>query len=277
MFPEIFHIGPFALRSFGLMLALSFFFGILYIRKRAIKEKIDVNFILNLAFLVIFTGILGARVFYVAFHWSDFSDNPLSAFNPFGKDQFGIAGLNLYGGVVFAILATLTYVNIKKQALWQVVDIFAPAVALGIFISRIGCFLNGCCFGVPCDLPLGVSYPVGSIPFAQFGDAHLHPTQIYSSLYGLILFFLLDRFDRRKKFYGATFSLLLMSEAVFRYLIEYVRYYEPEMQTKIAGITFTYNHLIAVALFAFGLTLYLALRHHRSVARNQAPLNRVAG
>lgn len=269
MHPEIFHIGPFALRSFGLMLALSFFLGIMYIRMRALREQVDVNFVLNLAFVVIFTGIIGARVFYVIFHWSDFSHNLLASFNPFGTSgQFGIAGLNLYGGVVFAIVATLIYVNLKKQRLWQVMDIFAPALALGIFVSRIGCFLNGCCFGMPCDLPFGVSFPEGSIPYAQFGDAHLHPTQLYSSLYGLLLFFLLHRFDKSKKFYGATFSLLLMVEAVFRFAIEYVRYYEPEMETQIGGITFTYNHLIAVALFALGVTVYMLLRHNKSVTRN---------
>ena len=269
MHPEIFHIGPFALRSFGLMLALSFFVGIVYIRARAIKESIDVNFVLNLAFIVIFAGILGARLFYVAFHWSDFSTNPLSAFNPFGNNgQFGIAGLNLYGGVVLAIAATIGYVRLKKQPLLQVMDIFAPALALGICISRIGCFLNGCCFGMPCDLPFGVSFPQGSIPYAQFGDAHLHPTQLYSSLYGLLLFLFLHRFDKGKKFYGATFSMLLMIEAVFRFAIEYVRYYELEMETQIGGITFTYNHLIAIALFALGLTLFLILRRNKSVARN---------
>ncbi len=269
MHPEIFHIGPFALRSFGLMLALSFFLGIVYIRMRALRESIDVNFVLNLAFVVIFTGIIGARVFYVIFHWSDFSDNLLSSFNPFGASgQFGIAGLNLYGGVVFAIAATLIYVRLKKQRLWQVMDIFAPALALGIFVSRIGCFLNGCCFGMPCDLPFCVSFPEGSIPYAQFGDAHLHPTQIYSSLYGLGLFFLLHRFDKGKKFYGATFSLMLIIEAVFRFAIEYVRYYEAEMETQIGGVTFTYNHLIAVALFAFGLVLFLILRRNKSIARN---------
>jgi phosphatidylglycerol:prolipoprotein diacylglycerol transferase len=269
MHPEIFHIGPFALRSFGLMLALSFFVGIVYIRARAIKEKIDVNFVLNLAFVVIFSGIAGARIFYVAFHWSDFADNLTSSFNPFGASgHFGIAGLNLYGGVVLAIVSTVLYVRHKKQQLFQVMDIFAPALALGICISRIGCFLNGCCFGMPCDLPFGISFPPDSIPYAQFGDAHLHPTQLYSSLYGLLLFFFLHRFDKGKKFFGATFSMLLMVEAVFRFLIEYVRYYEPEMETQIGGITFTYNHLIAIALFALGLTLFLILRRNKSVARN---------
>ncbi len=267
MYPEIFKIGPFALRSYGLMLAISFLVGIIYIRKRSAKEGIDQNFVLNLAFIVIFSGIIGARVFYVLFHWSDFSSNLLNAFNPFGNDgQFGIAGLNLYGGVVFAIVCTLIYVNIKKQPLWQVTDIFAPAVAMGIFISRIGCFLNGCCFGVPGNEFFCISFPVGSIPYYHFGSQPLQPTQLYSSAYGLLLFFLLHNLDKRKHFYGATFSYLLMSEAIFRFLIEYVRYYEPAMITHVLGIRFTYNHLIAIGLFIFGVILFFTLRSRKSLA-----------
>lgn len=252
------------------MLAISFFVGILYIRRRAFSEKIDVNFVLNLAFVVIFTGIIGARLFYVLFHWSEFASDWWAAINPFRSGgEFGIAGLNLYGGVVLAIIATLVYVHWKKQPLWQTVDIFAPAVALGIFISRIGCFLNGCCFGTPCDLPIGVSFPEGSIPYYQFGATPLHPTQLYSSLYGLLLFFALHYFDKHKRFFGATFALLLMIEAVFRFLIEYVRYYEPEMVTHLFGIQFTYNHLIAIGLFLFGLILWIVLsRRPELVARD---------
>jgi phosphatidylglycerol:prolipoprotein diacylglycerol transferase len=262
MHPELFHIGPFALRSFGLMLAISFFVGILYIRRRAFSERVDVNFVLNLAFVVIFTGILGARLFYVLFHWSEFSHDLLSAINPFRSGgEFGIAGLNLYGGIVMAIAATLVYVRMRHQPLWKIVDIFAPAVAIGIFISRIGCFLNGCCFGIPGDLPFCFPFPEGSLPHYHFGDQPLHPTQLYSSLYGLLLFFTLHFFDKRKSFYGATFCLMLMIEAVFRFLIEYVRYYETEMVTQLFGVTFTYNHLIAVGLFLLGLVLWLVLRN----------------
>lgn len=249
------------------MLAISFFVGILYIRRRAIREHLDPNFALNLAFLIIFSGIIGARVFYVIFHWSDFSSNPLSAFNPFGSSgQFGIAGLNLYGGVVFALVSTLFYVRYKRQPLWQTCDVFAPAVALGIFISRIGCFLNGCCFGIPGDLPICVVFPEGSIPHHHFGDQALHPTQLYSSAYGLLLFIVLHNFDKRKSFYGSTFALLLMLEAVFRFAIEYVRYYEPAMRTHLFGISFTYNHLIAVGLFLLGLVTYLNLKGLRRLA-----------
>ncbi|MFH2056923.1 MAG: prolipoprotein diacylglyceryl transferase [bacterium] len=268
MYSEIFRIGPIALRSYGLMLALSFFAGLFYVRWRARREGIPDNIMMNLAFLLILAGIIGARLFFVFFHWSDFSDNPFNAFNPFGSgEQIGIAGLNLYGGIVLAILVAVFYLRLKKQSLWRVLDIVAPAVGIGLFLTRIGCFLNGCCFGTPCDLPWCVHFPEGSIPFYQFGHECLHPAQLYSSAYGVILFFLLHFADKRKKFYGFTVALLLMVEAVFRYLIEFVRYYEPEMELRIYGATFTYNNLIAIGLFLLGLTLMLVLRKRTLVER----------
>lgn len=248
------------------MLALSFFIGLYYIRKRARREGIDQNIVLNLGFIVIVFAIIGARLSYVLFHWSEFADDFLNAFNPFASGtQIGIAGLNLYGGVIFAIVSAVVYCLVKKQRLWQIFDIFAPAIALGIFLTRIGCFLNGCCFGTPTDLPWCVHFPEGSIPYFHFGGQCLHPAQLYSSLYGLILFLFLHKREKAKRFYGSTFSYLLIIEAFFRYLIEYVRYYEPEMVTMIAGISFTYNHLIAIILFATGLVLRPILRCSQSV------------
>jgi phosphatidylglycerol:prolipoprotein diacylglycerol transferase len=267
MFPEIFSLGPIALRSYGLMLAISFFLGLFYVDRRARREGLPENFVLNLGFISIVGGVVGARLFFVFFHWSDFSSNLLNAFNPFASgEQIGIAGLNLYGGVVLAIVLGVLYCIYRRQPIWQVFDIFAPAIALGIFVTRIGCFLNGCCYGTPCDLPWAVHFPPGSIPFMQFGDVGLHPAQLYSSAYGLLLFLVLSMIDRRKRFYGLTFSYLLMFEAFFRYLIEYVRYYEPEMITGVLGVSFTWNHLIAVLLFVIGLALRVILgRYGRSV------------
>jgi phosphatidylglycerol:prolipoprotein diacylglycerol transferase len=82
MFPEIFKIGPIALRTYGLMLAVSFFAGLYYVYRRAKAEGVSENFVLNLGFLSILSGIIGARLFFVLFHWSDFAGNPLDAFNP---------------------------------------------------------------------------------------------------------------------------------------------------------------------------------------------------
>ncbi len=261
MFPEIVKIGPIAIRSYGLMLALSFFIGLMIVHRRSRRAGVGADFVVNLAFLVIVTGVIGARLSYAFYHWSDFSDNLLDIFNPFGSSEgFGIAGLNLYGGIVLALAAALLYCHVKRESIPAVFDLFAPVLGLGIFITRIGCFLNGCCFGTECHLPWAVTFPEGSIPYSYFGDTPLHPAQLYSSLYGLLIFLVLSHVERKKRFLGLTFSLFLIIEAFFRFMIEYVRFYEDQMETVVFGVHFTYNHVAAILLFLLGWILLLIFR-----------------
>jgi phosphatidylglycerol:prolipoprotein diacylglycerol transferase len=238
-------------------LAISFFFGVLYVKRQADRYDKPFDPLLTIAYLIILGGVVGARLFYVFAHVEEFSGRWLSSFNPFAGGQFGIAGLNLYGGVLGAILAIIVYCRIKKMSILEVFDFFAPTLGLGLAITRIGCFFNGCCFGTLTDLPWGVSFPPGSIPYYIFKDAHLHPSQIYSSLYGLLLFILLHNMMKRKKFTGQLVAILFMVEAVFRYAIEYVRYYESEMHVSIFGMNPTYNHLVSIGLFILGAGIYI--------------------
>ena len=260
MCPELFHIGPFALRTYGLMLAASFFIGLYFIRRWGTREGLDVNQLSNLAFLVIAAGIVGARLGYVFFHLEEFRGNWTATFNPFQSGTFGIAGLNLYTGVILATAVGFYYMHRVALPFWKTADVFAPTVAFGIFLTRIGCFLNGCCYGTPTALPWGVTFPPGSIPDAEFGGQAIHPTQLYSSLFGLILFGFLIWHNKRKKFDGSSFSILLMGDSAFRFFIEFIRSYEPEMYLSVGALHWTYNQWMAILLFAFGLVLWLKLR-----------------
>ena len=132
----------------------------------------------------------------------------------------------------------------------------APTVGLGIGLGRIGCFLNGCCFGTPTDLPWGITFPSGSIPDYVFPHQSIHPAQLYSSLYGFLLFFVLHHILKRKRFDGQVIAVYLMFEAVFRYLIEYVRYYETEMHLSFLGMDPTWNQIASILLFVLGLIFY---------------------
>ena len=257
MLPELFNIGPIPIRSYGLMLAISFFVGVMYVKYVTKRDNKPFEPYLSIAYIMIFAGVIGARVSYVLFHLSEFQGHWLDTFNPFGSNEFGIAGLNLYGGVVLAIISTFIYCRLKNLSILEVFDYFSPTLALGLGITRIGCFLNGCCFGTPTDLPWGVSFPEGSIPYHIFGSQHLHPSQLYSSLYGIGLFFVLNYMMQRKKFTGQIVAILFMVEAAFRYLIEYVRYYEDAMYVSFLGFNPTYNHLISISLFLLGLGIYL--------------------
>lgn len=257
MYPEFFRIGPIAIRGYGLMLTISFLLGVFYVYRASKKRKIDFNLLLSISYIMIFGGVAGARLFYVLFHLEEFSGNWSSAINPFHSGEFGIQGLNLYGGILTAVILSYLYIRSKRLSVLQIFDLFAPTVGLGLIFTRVGCFLNGCCFGTPTGLPWGVSFPPNSIPSYVFGAEHLHPAQLYSSLYGLILFLVLHWRSKHKSFDGQVVSLLFIIEATFRYLIEYVRYYENDMKLSFMGIGATYNQVISVLLFLTGLAIYI--------------------
>jgi phosphatidylglycerol:prolipoprotein diacylglycerol transferase len=260
MCPEFFHIGPIPIRAYGLMLAISFFLGVWYVKYVTSRDNKPFEPFLTIAYIMIFGGILGARLTYVVLHLHEFADNWVASFNPFSSEHFGIAGLNMYGGVLTAVIGTLLYCRWKKMSVLEVFDYFSPTLGLGLALARIGCFLNGCCFGTPTDLPWGVSFPPGSIPYSVFQDAHLHPAQLYSSLYGLGLFLILHMMMKRKRFVGQLIALLFMIEAVFRFAIEYVRFYEEEMYFRLDGLHPTYNQVISLLLFLLGLGIYIRQR-----------------
>jgi len=263
MHPDLFHIGPIPVRSFGLMMALSFIAGIYYVMWATRRDGRKPDPYLTLAYIMIISGVMGARLAYVLLHWEDFAHNLTDIFNPFHTGSFGIAGLNLYGGIVLGIVCSALYIRWKKLSVLDVFDYFAPTIGLGIGISRIGCFLNGCCFGTPTDVPWGVEFPVGSIPYYVFGSQHIHPAQLYSSAYGFLLFLLLHFILKHRKFVGQVTAVLFMGEAVSRFLIEYVRYYETEMYFNLGSLRPTYNQVVSVGLFIAGLILYFGSRSWR--------------
>jgi len=278
MCPEFFHIGPFAIRAYGVTLALSFFIGLILINRESKLLRLDPDKTVNLGFILIIFGVLGARLGFVAYHWSEFSHNLLDIVNPFGHGTyFGIAGLNLQGGFLLALIAGWIYLKRNRMPFFSTLDAVVPAVAFGIFVTRIGCFLNGCCFGTPTDSFLGVEFPQDSPAWYVFGSAHVHPAQLYSSAYGLFLFFLLRWFNRRSYAAGITTGVFFVVEAGFRFAIESVRYYEPAMWVDIAGIHATFNHLIAVGLFVLGVAVILnARRRTRSGPPPDVPTSDVS-
>lgn len=260
MYPELFHIGPLTIRSFGLMMALAFFAGVLYIRWITRRDGKQFDHFLTVAYIMIFGGLIGARLAYVLLHLEEFSGHWLDTFNPFHSDRIGIAGLNLYGGVLVGVFGSWLYCRIKKLNVLEIFDYFAPTLGIGIGIARIGCFLNGCCWGTPTDLPWGVHFPEGSMPTYCYGDQALHPSQIYSSLYGWVMFLILHWLLRRKGFHGQVTAVAFMIEAVARFGIEYVRYYENAMYFEFWGIQPTFNQFVSLSLFLLGLGIYLVQR-----------------
>ena len=203
----VFGWGWFKFRPYGFLAAIGILIGLYLAVKLAQKQKIAPKIILSLSAVVLVGGLLGARLlYYLVWSCGSFWD----FFNPFK------GGVAWQGCLIGAILASCFYFYRKKLDFWKYADIFAPSVAIGLFFGRIGCFLGGCCHGLPT-----------AVPWAIIRDGvAIHPTQIYSSLNALMIFGVLSFLNMKKRFNGFIFLLFLMIYSVTRFIIEFFRYEE---------------------------------------------------
>jgi phosphatidylglycerol:prolipoprotein diacylglycerol transferase len=242
--PILIEFGGIAIPSYGVMLVISFIVAILYVRKATKKFDISPIIIENLAFYLMVGVIVGGRILYVIFHWHQYENDLL------GIIRIWEGGMMFFGGFIGAMIAGFIYLRKQKISVLKVADIIAPAIALGTFFTRIGCFLNGCCFGTPSTLPWAIKFPphcvAGSSPIGQYS---LHPTQIFSSLFGLALFFFLNRKLKRIHRTGEVFAFYLMFSGIFRFGVDFIRYYENPAN-------FWINQVIAIAVAGVGVFLY---------------------
>uniref|UniRef100_A0A7C4CB37 Phosphatidylglycerol--prolipoprotein diacylglyceryl transferase n=1 Tax=candidate division WOR-3 bacterium TaxID=2052148 RepID=A0A7C4CB37_UNCW3 len=258
MFPSLLRIGGLQIYSYGVMLFLSFLLGIWIVEQRAKRFGVDPKKITDLALWVLIAVVVGSRLFYVAFHWHEFSGDLVAIVRFWDSRQPGLSGLMFYGGFLGAFAAGLVFVAVNRLPLVKLLDAVAPAIVLGEGLTRIGCFLNGCCFGVPTGCRLGVEFPLHSPAGAQFPHQMIHATQLYSSLAGFVLFGLALLLERKRLRDGILFALILVLYSLFRFGIDFVRYYED-------AANFWGNQVVAIALTALGvgLLVFFSLRQRR--------------
>ena len=131
MYPILLEIGPLTIRSYGLLLAVSFILGIILALKRSKQRGLNQNLMTNMCLLIMLGGIIGARIMYVIPHWNEFSANPLDIMSPFqSSGTIGLTGLTMYGGFITAILVSILYLRWHKLSVWKTCDAFAPSIAL---------------------------------------------------------------------------------------------------------------------------------------------------
>ncbi len=259
MYPELLRLGPFVISSYGVMLSLAFMFGVVITTKLAEKRKIDSDEVINLSFVIMISSILGARLLYVLFHLDEFEGRWIYTFWPVQRDgTVGLSGLILLGGVIGAIFAGLIYCGIRRLPVWKTADSMAPALAFGIFLGRIGCFLNGCCFGKACEWPWGIQNPHHRIVGDAVGNLHIHPTQIYSSIYGLIIFLVLLSMNRKGKPDGYLTGMFFILYGISRFTVDFFRYYESQMFI-FAGLDL--NQVISIIMIMCGTLIVMVKRH----------------
>lgn len=249
MFPVLLRIGNLQLYSYGVMLFISFILGITFVESRARRFGVQPKKISDLALWVLIAVVLGARFFYVGFHWEEFRQNPINTIKFWGNPP-GLSGLMFYGGLLGGFLAGLLFVWRNRLPLVRLLDAVAPALVLGEGFTRIGCFLNGCCFGKPTGSIFGVVFPPNSAAGATFPNQAIHPTQLYSSFAGFVLFGLALLLERKRLKPGVLFSIILILYSLFRFGIDFVRFYEN-------AANFWGNQVVSLVLALAGAVLLL--------------------
>lgn len=270
MHPVVFQFGKVVIHSYGLMLAVSFLLGIWFSGWRAKKAGLEPVVISDMGFWIILAAILGSRLYYVFLHFEEFKGNLLNIFNPFHGDTLGIGGLVMYGGLIGAILAGVLFFKIHKLPFLQYADACAPAFGLGIFLTRIGCFLNGCCYGHPTEAWFGVHFPVAS-PAGSYA-VHLHASkliasQLFLSAGGLLIALTVIFVGTKKVFTGFQFYLTVVLYSILRFMVDFTRYYAEN--ERIASLS--HNQIVCIVIFVIFMGLILKNFIFKSEEGEQSP------
>jgi phosphatidylglycerol:prolipoprotein diacylglycerol transferase len=259
--PIAFHLGSFPIRWYGIMMALAFIAGLWTATRRARRANVSGDAIADVTLWLMVGSILGARFVYVTTYWKqEFAGQKFS-------EIFAIwnGGLVYYGGLIGATIAGAAYLAWKKLPVLRIADILAPSIALGSVFGRVGCLLNGCCYGRACDLPWAIHFPADH----ETHGLGVHPTEIYDGLLNLILYLGLAWLFRRRKFDGQIFALYLIGYAICRFTVEFFRGdYPPD---HIHEGMFTSAQLLSAPILLAGLALFIWRR--AAAQRGQKAVN----
>ena len=204
------------LHTYGFMIAVGFLVSIAVMRRLAVRSKVNPDLVSDLAFWLLMTGFLGARILFIITRLDYFMRNPIDIFKVWE------GGLVFFGGLISATAYGVWYVNKHKLSAWKMVDIIMPGVVTGHAFGRIGCLGAGCCYGRPTGAPWGVRLN-SELVDAQFRGIPLHPTQLYESVSLFILLAGLLYIFKRKKFDGEVGLIYFMVYPIIRSIVEIFR------------------------------------------------------
>jgi len=233
-----FYIGTRPVYWYGIMVALGFMACVAHLTILGIREGRSPSFGSDLAFWVMLSGIIGARIAYVVANINYYWHDPLAIIR---VDQ---GGLIYYGGFIGAFVAGIIFARIKKLNILALADYVVSALPLGHAFGRIGCFLNGCCYGAVTSVPWGVSQQ----------EAFRHPVQLYEAFLNLAIYALLIPAYRRRKWNGEILVIYCIIYPLGRFLLEFFRGDE-----RLGWHGFSYAKIISLGLVVIGLALGLVL------------------
>lgn len=272
--------------SYGTLLGLGILLALLFASRRARAVGISPAIIYDIGLYAVLAGIVGARLAFLL-------EDREEAHSLLDLVAVWRGGLTFQGGLFLSIAAVLLYLGVHRLPAGKILDIFAPSLALGIAFGRIGCFLNGCCWGRICsaDFPLAVRFPVDSLVHAYHlshwdtlqaeiqrfqlspallatGSFPVHPAQLYSSLAMVVIFCLLLLADRLPSFFdGSRLILFLVLYSIARFFLEYWRDDTPRYFRSETFSGLSLGQILAAV--TLGVTLLVGGALWRSTLRNK--------
>jgi phosphatidylglycerol:prolipoprotein diacylglycerol transferase len=268
MHPELFRIGNFPIRTFGVMVALGLVFAWWLSYRRARKFGVDPEGLATLGSWMVILGIIGARGVYVAQYWDDYRSNLLHIFS------IREGGMTSFGGFLFGLIGLGIWSRLSRTPLWPLLDLIAAPALMAIAVGRIGCFFNGCCYGGPTDLPWRVYFPEAGF--------YAHPAQLYAALMhfvagGILLFYekRITAAPQAKWKPGTFISLAFVFYGMVRFIYESFRIRASSQP--LGNLPLTEAHLVAGFMFLMGVVGLVVFRRRapvefcRSTGAQEAP------
>lgn len=241
MHPELIRIGPITVYSYGTMMALAILTAVALVYRQASREGIDPDVTLDFTLGLVLAGLVGSRVVYVALNWREFIAAPLSILG-IGGSGCAQQGLTIHGGLLGGLLAGLFMARRFRLRFWALADLYARALALGLGIGRIGCFLAGCCYGQLTDGDWGCP--------TVFAPGLRHPSQLYETVILVALFLLLTRQMLRPRRRGQLFGMFVAGYGVARFIAEVFR----ESIRIVDGLSLA--QVVSLVLIAAGIAIW---------------------
>ncbi len=208
-------LAPIYVHSYGVMLLIGLAAGVWWLTRSGRTHGFNLEDWIDFALVILLSGVVGARLLYVLLHLPEYSSAPMTILSVWQ------GGLAFHGGVAGATVAGYVFARARKISFPLLVDLSAPALALGYAFARIGCFLNGCCYGTESHLPWAVTFPSGTE--ASAGGFPRHPTQLYASAASFIIFLILTKLQPRIKVRGNLFLSYLLLYSIYRFIVEFFR------------------------------------------------------
>ncbi len=274
MFPDLFKLPftNFTLNSYGLLLAIAFITGLFVMSRLAKRDGLPQERVYDLGLWVLASSLIGSKLLMIVTEWEVYYRDPGQIFS---LDFVRSAGV-FYGGFIGAIVASVIAMRIYKLPWWRTADAFAPGIAIGQAIGRLGCYSAGCCWGVPTTSAIGVQFkergfvitgvptivnelkdPIEKEIWANklgglYQPLHLHPVQLYETGATFVIFLLLLWLTGRRRFHGQVMLVYAMLYAVARFTIEHWR---DDPRGEVFNLST--SQFIAVILFITSLSAYI--------------------